>query len=494
MSSRASIAPRIVLTLAGLAITSTLAHGQTDDLAARATQARAAMEAGRFEEAVAAYREVARGLPDHPGAVLNLGLALHSAGRAREAIKEFRRATELAPDLAPAWLMLGINHARLGETEQAAKALGRAVELEPRNALARLESADARLSLGRYEGAVADFRALIELDQRNPKAWLGLGLAYAGLSEAAFESLAREDEASGYADALRAEALAASGQYRSAFTLYRRALEALPSLPGAHSAVAAIYEATGHPEWARVARAKESGRPPRGCGGDDANACLEATRGARTPESIYWRARAARDLAERAYAELLEFPDSPERHRLEAGILSLSGRHAEAAAALRKAIEVAPESLQVQRELARALYRGRDFEALLPRARKLLAEQPESSELNLMAGAALLELRRPAEAAPFLEKAIQGGDGSPSAQALLALAYLDSGRPADALPRFEAALTDDRDGAVRFQMARALRMIGQAERAAALMAESQKLAQSARGEERSLQEAEISPP
>ena len=61
----------------------------------------------------------------------NLGFLLEEAGRYDEAIPAFRRAVELDPKLDRAWYGMGLAHARLGEHAAAAEAFARSVALQP---------------------------------------------------------------------------------------------------------------------------------------------------------------------------------------------------------------------------------------------------------------------------------------------------------------------------------------------------------------------------
>src|SRR2546426_6705188 len=80
---------------------------QTDDLAARSSHGKELMAAGKFEEAIPIYKELAAALPDNPGPLLNLGLALHMAGREREAVSRLQSVLKLEPANVIAHLYLG---------------------------------------------------------------------------------------------------------------------------------------------------------------------------------------------------------------------------------------------------------------------------------------------------------------------------------------------------------------------------------------------------
>ncbi len=74
----------------------------TVDTSARYTRATTLLEAGRFAEAVEAFRAVVEVAPDAVQAHNNLGVALASLGRMDEAIDAFERALALRPDFADA--------------------------------------------------------------------------------------------------------------------------------------------------------------------------------------------------------------------------------------------------------------------------------------------------------------------------------------------------------------------------------------------------------
>ena len=105
-----------------------------EELAAKAQQGKAAMAAGRFEEATALYGAIVRALPNEPGMLLNLGMALSMAGHPREALPHLQAALRLQPDLLPASLFLGASYVELA---QPAKAVEPLAEVPERPARAR---------------------------------------------------------------------------------------------------------------------------------------------------------------------------------------------------------------------------------------------------------------------------------------------------------------------------------------------------------------------
>src|SRR5207245_6085932 len=127
------------------------------------------------------------------------------------------------------------------------------------------------------------------------------GKAYEELASRTFADLLQHDPESPYALALAADARRGRGQRSAAFRLYRQAIERGPSLRGLHAAVAGIYRAAGHADWAAVEEEKERRLPAPDCA-REALACVFAagkyrdvltTAGASTdPARVYWRGRA----------------------------------------------------------------------------------------------------------------------------------------------------------------------------------------------------------
>jgi len=101
------------------------------------------LTAGRYDEAVEAYRLLIDASPDDPALHLNIGYALEHLDRLDEALAALDRALELDPDLALAHLNRGAVLERLGRKDQAVAAYRAAAHLDgsltaARTALARL--------------------------------------------------------------------------------------------------------------------------------------------------------------------------------------------------------------------------------------------------------------------------------------------------------------------------------------------------------------------
>lgn len=429
------------------------------------------MAAGHFEEAIPICKELVRAVPGNAGLLLNLALAEHMAGHELESIPHFEAVLKSRPDSKPARASLG----------------------------------DAFMATGRFEQAAEQFRKLTDLDPDAAGAWFGLGKSYEAVSQAAFERLRKSEPQSPYISALIADTRVQRRQYRSAFFFYRESLKQLPELHGLHSALAEVYRKTGHSEWAAAEEAKERSLPPPDCSahpaecqflaGHDVQALAQKRAGMPSPETLYWQAKAANELALQAFLRLGQLPPSPEMHELKAEILDAQEKHLEAVEEWRAALALAPGSPKLEHELAVSLFLAKDYRAALEAATRFLKAHPGASEMDFMAGDSLLRLEQPDQAVPYLTAALKADPKMLAADASLGLALSRLGRNAEALPHLEKALELDDDGSLHYQLARAWQAAGQPDKARAAMAQYQEILKKGREQKAEVaREVEIAPP
>jgi len=481
------------------------ARPSADDLAAKAQRGKEAMAAGRFDEAAALYAEITRALPNEPGMLLNLGMALSMAGRPREALPRLETALRLRPDLLPASLFLGAALLELGHPARAVEPLQKVVAAQPDNLEARRRLADALWSLERFEPAVRQYRHLSEQAPQDSRAWYGLGRSYEGVARIAREHLQRSAPDSDYVLLLVAQVMVAEGKPANAFRLYREALEKRPGLAEAHDALARIYEEKGHADWAAVERERSRAIPPPDCQSPSlecdfrAGRCqsvFAAAQSLGTAEGVYWRSRAASELAREAFGRLGQLGPSPEATLLRVEILRVQRQRLGLPIdELRKAAAAWPEDLRIRRELATVLFIANDPEGARPLLEDLLKREPDSGELGLLLGETWLKTQQPAKAVPLLEGVVRRDPKLLPAQAALGRAYLEVGEMAKAIAPLQAALETDKDGSLHYQLARAYRATGRPEIASQALAQFQEIRKAADAETQSLQEEfRITPP
>ena len=100
-----------------------------------------AQQAGKWNQAVAAYRQAVEFDPNMVNAYFNLGLTFMSAGDLVSAKSTFREALAVNPAMVSAHYMLGLVHRELNEDQDAVAQLSEVLKAEPGNA-------DAYLALG----------------------------------------------------------------------------------------------------------------------------------------------------------------------------------------------------------------------------------------------------------------------------------------------------------------------------------------------------------
>ena len=321
-----------------LLLGSSAVQSQTDTFAGRVREGNRLMEAGRYAEAAAVYNELAATHPRDPGLLANLGMALHLAGRDAEAVRQLETALKLAPANPPALVMLGGSYLKLGNPAKALAVLEKAAALAPDLKEAHQMLGETLAALGRQDEAAREFERWKNLDRRDPRAWYQLGRCYNTLAREESERIRQAAPESGYMLALVGRDQQFAAQYRSAFHLYREALSREPAIRGVHLAIAEIYAATGHPDWAAAEKARERalGEPDCSLGSRSSVRSIwgkfeEAAATSSNPslEVRYWRVRALTELAREANRHVAELGESVEAHAIRAAAERDRGRTAD---------------------------------------------------------------------------------------------------------------------------------------------------------------------
>lgn len=480
-----------------------LLSAQPSTLEQKGTQARGLMEAGRFADAAVLWAEMAKAVPGNGGLLLNQGMALHMSGADAQAIPVLESAVKLgAPP--PAYLFLGASYLRTNQPAKAIAPLKRFVAADPNHVEARLMLVDAAGLTNQPAEVLPHLEALANLDPQRPTVWYQLGRTYEELALAEFAQLEKLFPESGPHFALLAESRSKVSQNRAAFFFYRQALAKSPRMRGLHRAIADIYRRTGEPSWALSEDVAEVKLGEPTCGTVKTAECafaagnypqaLTLARAQRTAESYYWRVRTYDTLARQAFTRLGQLPESAEGFRFQAENHRDANRHAEAAAAWREALRLAPGRPDLARELVAALLQTKQYDEAQKELTPLLTKFP-SPGLDFLQGDLYLAQQQPDQAIPYLEKAAAQDPRLLPARAALARALLQTGHPAEALPHATAALPLDTDGSLHFQLARAYQAAGQAEPAAAAMAKYQQIVARNREQERVVDEqVKITPP
>jgi predicted Zn-dependent protease len=369
---------------------------------------------------------------------------------------------------------------------QAAEAIGpleRAVAAEPQDVERRRRLAAAYAAVGRRIDAVNELRKATEIAPGIAGVWYELGQAYNAIKQEALITFDDHAEDASWRQLLAADALLARSKWVDAFALYRAILERLPSMVSIHDSLARIYERTGHSDWAARERARGT-LSTSDCASRQAlcefrgghyESALRASSSLPDSESRYWRARAANELALAAFTRLDKLPDSPERRAVRATVARNEERYTDAIVELKAALTFAPGDPRLLYELASMCYLARDFEQAVATLSPMLKTHPDDPRLLELMGYSLLQMRQIEEALPVLRRTVERNPTAPGPRLALGRAYLQAGDFAAAIPLIEAQLAGDQDGSLHVQLARAYAGLGQREKSAELLEQSQAL-------------------
>jgi len=133
--------------------------------------------AGRYEEAVAAYREALELEPENPTALRSLGFTLHEAGRLEESVVALRKMVSILPRHALAQLELATVLLEKGDLEEAVTTFRVVLEQEPEFEQAHLNLGVALSRMDRWEQAAESFQKVLEYDERDHDAQLHLAIS-----------------------------------------------------------------------------------------------------------------------------------------------------------------------------------------------------------------------------------------------------------------------------------------------------------------------------
>lgn len=136
--------------------------------------------AGRYEEALDAYRRTTAMNPTYAPGFQALGTTFHVLGDLPQAIGNYEHAVRLSPEVAPAYNNLGFAYYAARRFDDAVKAFKQAIALRPNSVLYYRNVADAYRSLGQFAAARDAYLSAIRLAESalkvNPRDVESLGL------------------------------------------------------------------------------------------------------------------------------------------------------------------------------------------------------------------------------------------------------------------------------------------------------------------------------
>lgn len=195
-------------------------------------QAKAAIEAGHFDEAGRLVHELLARKKNHPGASHVMGVVLLAQGRASDAVAALNVAAQNSIDPAvETHLAMALRQA--GRTTEALTWLERAVTRDPPFATAFHELGSLLDSLNRFAEAEDTLRKGLKVFPGDPETWCALGrvLLMRGDRDGAQRAFARAlVERPAYPNAIYGQAcvLRDNGEFPRAADLFRQALRQIP--------------------------------------------------------------------------------------------------------------------------------------------------------------------------------------------------------------------------------------------------------------------------
>jgi tetratricopeptide (TPR) repeat protein len=198
-----------------------------------------AYDRGDVEKAIGLYREVLKRQPDSLQARANLGAALAHLGCYSEAVAEYRKALRQDPQNPVVLLNLALAWYKQAEFEKAALELQHLRTRQPENQQSLLLLADCYLRLGRYQDAVKLLQPAYRAnpDDRAVDYALGVALINDGKlqdGEVVIDHILKRGNTSEVM-LLMGTAQMATGEYKTAASTIRKALDQEASLPGGWS-------------------------------------------------------------------------------------------------------------------------------------------------------------------------------------------------------------------------------------------------------------------
>jgi len=198
-------------------------------------------QAGRYGEAVAAYKRALELAPNDPGLYNNLGNVFANLGRYDESITALQSAIKLNnPDFVVlAHINLGFVYVQTNRRVQALEALEQAIALNPQFVKARTGVCDLHLVLEQNAEALACYRGLLPFVPSDTRTHINFGIALLrskryGEAIVALQETTRRFPNCAEAFNVLGSALTEGGNYKEAIEALYRALALDPNYEAAH--------------------------------------------------------------------------------------------------------------------------------------------------------------------------------------------------------------------------------------------------------------------
>lgn len=463
----------------------------------RAGRARLLLASGHRDRALKDLDAALALAPESPRALLALGSELIRVDRDAEAVPILERAVARAPLLVAGWHKLGVARLVTGRPEEAAKAFREVLRLEPDDPRATLYLGHAMAGQARPDEAEPLYRKALEKQPGDPEARWALAslLEESGHLQQALDAIDAPDldgEPDQNLSLVRVRVLWRMDRNGEAVKAAERALKRWPEHVEIRRTQAHAFEdraGRGDLERAleihrRLAEAERDSPVPSGDMArllwrleqrDEALRLIGSTLKAH-PKYVYgWKLRAeilaSREETRMEALKVLEagtraVPDALDLWLALGTARSALGQHVPAVAALRRAVEIEPRSVQAVEALCFAQVRASQFDDAAATLERALEKMPKEARLHQLRGVLLNQLGRGPEALASVETAVKLSPGDSSTHHSLAAVLHSQGKTERALSEWDRALEiDPKFESARRARAEALEEAGQVEAA-----------------------------
>lgn len=125
-----------------------------------------ALEAQKYDDAVAAYTEALKATPNYAPALNGMGSALFKLKKSAEAIAQFKAATEADPAFKLAWFNLGYAARKTADFASAAAAYEKYTQLDPNDPDGFYGLGESYKALGQNDKAIAAYDIYVKKENR----------------------------------------------------------------------------------------------------------------------------------------------------------------------------------------------------------------------------------------------------------------------------------------------------------------------------------------
>ncbi len=398
---------------------------------------------GDLPRALALYEGALKLRPEFPEAEYQRGVAFVALDRSPDAEKAFAHAIELKKDWALPNSALGTLLARAGRDREAEPFLRRAVQLGAKDFVTLDALSAVRSRAGDKDEALALARTATDDENATASAWAWRGAMERanGNSESALTSLNRALQLQpNYVAALkeRAELRVAAGDYEHAIEDLKTALAVKPNDKDISFRLAKVYQASGQTDEARriyQALGITEERPLTGRALDKQLPLIDGT-----SEEIDAANSDDPAIARIALDKLVV--KNPKNAGLFARLGEVTRRidPQKSAESYRRANEIDPTNPKYATGYAAALVQLRRFAEAEPILRRVIAAAPEEYAAHANLALALFELKRYAEALPEYEWAAAAKPDIAATYFFIAAAHDNLGEYEQAVDAYEKFL------------------------------------------------------